>query len=33
LDWWKSLSDGYTAAMSRVLEEAVNYPDLLKRII
>ena len=33
LDWWKSLGDGYTAAMSRVLEEARNYPDLLKRII
>jgi len=33
LDWWKSLGDGYTAAMSRVLEEAQNYPDLLKRII
>ena len=33
LDWWKSLGDGYTAAMSRLLEEARNYPDLLKRII
>ena len=33
LDWWKSLGDGYTAAMSRVLEESRNYPDLLKRII
>ena len=33
LDWWKSLGDGYTAAMSRMLEEARNYPDLLKRII
>ena len=33
LDWWKSLGDGYTAAMSRVLEEVQNYPDLLKRII
>jgi len=33
LDWWKSLGDGHTAAMSRMLEEARNYPDLLKRII
>jgi len=33
LDWWKSLGDGYTAAMSRVLEEAQNYPELLKCII
>jgi uncharacterized protein (DUF4415 family) len=33
LDWWKSLGDGYTAAMSRLLEEAQSYPDLLKKII
>ena len=33
LDWRKSLGDGYTVAMSRMLEEVKNYPDLLKRII
>ena len=33
LDWWKSLGDGYTAVMSRMLEEARNYPELLKRIV
>jgi len=33
LEWWKSLGDGYTAAMSRILEEAQNYPELLKKII
>jgi uncharacterized protein (DUF4415 family) len=33
LDWWKSLGDGYTAAMARLLEDAQSYPDLLKRII
>ncbi|MCL2832670.1 MAG: BrnA antitoxin family protein [Treponema sp.] len=33
LDWWKSLGDGYTAAMSRMLEEAQNYPELIKKII
>jgi len=29
----KSLGDGYTAAMSRMLEEAQNYPELIKKII
>ena len=33
LDWWKSLGDGYTAAMARMLEDAQNHPDILKRII
>ena len=33
LDWWKSLGDGYTAAMARMLEEAQNHPEILKRII
>ena len=33
LEWWKSLGDGYTAAMSRMLEEAQNYPELIKKII
>ena len=33
LDWWKSLGDGYTAAMARMLEEAQNHPDILKEII
>ncbi|GHU67511.1 hypothetical protein FACS189447_09750 [Spirochaetia bacterium] len=33
LEWWKSLGDGYTSAMSRMLEEAQNYPELLKKII
>lgn len=33
LEWWKSLGNGYTSAMSRVLEEARNYPELLKRIM
>ena len=33
LEWWKLLGDGYTSAMSRMLEEARNHPELLKRII
>jgi uncharacterized protein (DUF4415 family) len=33
LEWWKSLGNGYTAAMSRMLEEAQNYTELIKKII
>ena len=33
LDWWKSLGEGYTSAMSRMLEEAQNHPEILKKII
>jgi uncharacterized protein (DUF4415 family) len=33
LEWWKSLGEGYTAAMARMLEEAQNHPDILRRII
>jgi uncharacterized protein (DUF4415 family) len=33
LEWWKSMGDGYTAAMARMLEEAQNYPEILKKII
>jgi uncharacterized protein (DUF4415 family) len=33
LDWWKSLGEGYTSAMARMLEDAQNYPEILKRII
>jgi uncharacterized protein (DUF4415 family) len=33
LDWWKSLGEGYTAVMARILDEARNYPDLLKKCL
>jgi uncharacterized protein (DUF4415 family) len=33
LEWWKSLGEGYTAAMARMLEDAQNHPDILRRII
>ena len=33
LEWWKSLGTGYTAAMSRMLEDAQNHPEILKKII
>ena len=33
LEWWKSLGEGYTSAMARMLEEAQNHPEILKKII
>jgi uncharacterized protein (DUF4415 family) len=33
LEWWKSLGEGYTAAMSRMLEDAQNHPEILRKII
>ena len=33
LEWWKSLGDGYTSAMARMLEDAQNHPEILKKII
>lgn len=33
LDWWKSFGEGYTAAMARMLEDAQNHPEILKKII
>ncbi|MCL2801813.1 MAG: BrnA antitoxin family protein [Treponema sp.] len=33
LEWWKSLGDGYTGAMARMLEDAQNHPDILRKII
>jgi uncharacterized protein (DUF4415 family) len=33
LDWWKSLGDGYTAVMARILDEARNYPELLEKCL
>jgi len=33
LDWWKSLGEGYTSAMARMLEDAQNYPEIIKKII
>ena len=33
LEWLKSLGNGYTAAMSRMLEDAPNHPDIIKKII
>ena len=33
LEWWKSLGDGYTAAISRLLEDAPNHPEIMKKII
>ena len=33
LDWWKSLGNGYTAAMARMLENAQNHPEILRKIL
>jgi uncharacterized protein (DUF4415 family) len=33
LDWWKSLGEGYTAVMARLLDEARNHPDLIKKCL
>ncbi len=33
LEWWKSLGEGYTSAMARMLEDAQNHPDILRKII
>ena len=33
LEWWKSLGEGYTAAMARMLEDAQNHPDILRKIV
>ena len=33
LEWWKSLGEGYTGAMARMLEDAQNHPEILKKII
>ena len=33
LDWWKSLGEGYTSAMARMLEDAQNHPEIIKKII
>jgi hypothetical protein len=33
LEWWKSIGNGYTAVMSRILDEAKNYPDLIKKCL
>jgi len=33
LEWWKSLGEGYTAAMARMLEDAQNHPEIIRKII
>ena len=33
LEWWKSLGEGYTGAMARMLEDDQNHPEILRKII
>jgi len=30
INWWKSLGDGYTGIMARLLDEAKNHPEWVK---
>lgn len=30
INWWKSLGDGYTSIMARLLDEAKNHPEWVK---
>ncbi len=30
VDWWKSLGNGYTGVMSRLLDEARKHPDWIE---
>ena len=31
--WWQSLGTGYTSVMARLLDEARNHPEWIKRIL
>jgi uncharacterized protein (DUF4415 family) len=33
IEWWKSLGEGYTGIMSRLLEEAWRHPDWIKQCL
>jgi uncharacterized protein (DUF4415 family) len=33
IDWWKNMGAGYTAIMSRLLDEARNHPDWIKNCL
>ena len=33
LDWWKSLGDGYTTIMARLLDEATRHPEWVKKCL
>ena len=33
LEWWKSLGDGYTTIMARLLDEATRNPEWVKKCL
>ena len=33
IEWWRSLGEGYTGIMSRLLEEACRRPDWIKQCL
>ncbi|MCL2720781.1 MAG: BrnA antitoxin family protein [Treponema sp.] len=33
IDWWKSLGDGYTGIMARLLDEARKHPEWIKKCL
>jgi len=33
IDWWKSLGDGYTSIMARLLDEATRHPEWIKKCL
>ena len=33
IEWWKSLGEGYTGIMARLLEEARKHPDWIKQCL
>ena len=33
VQWWKSLGAGYTSIMARLLDEARNHPEWVKKVL
>ncbi|MDR2543158.1 MAG: BrnA antitoxin family protein [Treponema sp.] len=33
IEWWKSFGSGYTGIMARLLEEARNHPEWIKKCL
>ena len=33
VQWWQSLGTGYTSVMARLLEEARNHPEWVKKVL
>jgi len=33
IEWWKSLGEGYTSIMARLLDEATRHPEWVKKCL